>query len=154
MFTALTSGSREREVFTPNESVIEKDYETPNIRFQVQEEFKTPNKPKFHDIQGLHFASSKRVSTGAASPNGGSDHDCNFHFNTEGSEDLELPNVQFVQSVMNRSMHSESFNTQPEADCSWYLEQKIIVQELNMVSVPEFKNLCRWYIQKKDNLKR
>ena len=98
MFTALTSGSREREVFTPNESIIEKDYSTPNINFQVQEEYKTPNKPKFHDMQGLHFASSKRVSTGEASPspNGGSDYDCNFHFNTEGSDDLELPNVQLV----------------------------------------------------------
>ena len=61
-------------LFTPNESVIEKD-ETPHIKFQ---EFKTPNKPKFHDIQGMHFASSKRVSTGAASPHGGSDFDCNF----------------------------------------------------------------------------
>ena len=33
MITALTSGPREREIFTPNESVIEKDYETPNIKF-------------------------------------------------------------------------------------------------------------------------
>ena len=88
LLTAMRSEDSKQHLFTPNESVIEKD-ETPHIKYQ---EFKTPNKPKFHDIQGLHFASSKRVSTGAASPHGGSDNNfCEFQFNTEGSDDLEIP---------------------------------------------------------------
>ena len=74
-------------VFTPNESMIENDHES---HISIQEQ--TPNKPKFHDIQGIQFAASKRISTGAASPHEGSEFDCQF--NTEGSEDLELPSVQ------------------------------------------------------------